>query len=382
MEQPGFTKLAVQGYRRLADISIDFTGRSLAVIVGANGTGKTSLLKSLQLLSGSAKGKLRTFLSEEGGITDILTRDKSRYIYFRSEVIVDSASYLYQLVVSRRGLHYELSEDLERLTDLEALIHMRGSIVNYYDDPQNPSRPANLGYQPDISETSLSQVPRSMLEIEAFRKRLASVESYSGLDVSATSPIRLPQSISPGLLPLSNGEETISVLYNLRESDPDRFEVVEDSLRVVFPDFEALSFEPVARGQFSLRWKDKGFDKSFYINELSEGTVRFLWLCAILYSPQLPQVLIIDEPEVSMHPVMLRTLALMLREASLRTQVIVATHSETLVSFLKPEELLICDLVDGAAKFEWADQKEDLSHWLEDYTLGQLWSMNVFGGRP
>lgn len=96
----------------------------------------------------------------------------------------------------------------------------------------------------------------------------------------------------------------------------------------------------------------------------------------------MPEILVFDEPEVSLHPAMLQMLVGLLRETAQRTQVIVATHSERLLSFLEPSEVLIFDLENGEAQVQWADQKEDLTEWLKDYNLAELWNMNIFGGRP
>ena len=131
----------------------------------------------------------------------------------------------------------------------------------------------------------------------------------------------------------------------------------------------------------AMTWKDRKFDKPIYIHELSEGTLRFLWLVSLLQSPHLSTVTMIDEPEVSMHPELLSLLADLMREASKRTQLIVATHSDRLVRFLKPEEVVVMDIgEDGSATTEWADSL-DLDQWLVEYTLDEVWRMGRMGGR-
>ncbi len=128
-------------------------------------------------------------------------------------------------------------------------------------------------------------------------------------------------------------------------------------------------------------WKDKQFTQPLYPHQLSEGTLRFLWLTALLYSPELPAVTLIDEPEVSLHPRMLSLLADMLREASQRAQIIVATQSESLVRFMRPEEVLVMDLdEEGHTTAKWADEME-LGDWLEDYTLEKLWRIGLLEER-
>lgn len=213
-------------------------------------------------------------------------------------------------------------------------------------------------------ESSLSQVPKMFKEPELFRRALSSSIYYHILDVAPRSPVRLPQTMRPAGLPGQDGEDLVTCLYYLRETERDRFDAVEDTLKAAFPAFERLDFPPVAAGTITMAWKDRHFSRPMYAHQLSEGTLRFLWLVTLLQSPQLPAVTMIDEPEVSLHPDMLRMLAGLLREASDRTQLIVATHSDRFVRFLQPSELIAMDISDeGNATMTWADSL-DLEKWL------------------
>lgn len=231
-------------------------------------------------------------------------------------------------------------------------------------------------------ETALSQVPKTYRDIENFRRQLADISDiYHILDVSPRAPVRLPQILGPAQMPGVNGENLISCLYTLRETSRERFEALEDTLKAAFPTFQRLEFPPQSGGLLTLGWRDTNFTRAIFANELSEGTLRFLWLATLLHSPGLPKVTLIDEPEVSLHPEMLRILADLMREASERTQLIVATHSDRFVRFLKPEELVVCDYDEqGGMTAKRADEL-DLDAWMEEYTLDQLWSMGRLGGR-
>ncbi len=134
----------------------------------------------------------------------------------------------------------------------------------------------------------------------------------------------------------------------MRETDRARFEAVEDALHAAFPTFDRIDLPPVAAGSLTLAWRDHNFSRPLFPHQLSEGTLRFLWLVTLLQSPELPAVTLIDEPEISLHPEMLQLLADLMREASNRTQLIVATHSERFVRFLQPSELIVCDLYQPA----------------------------------
>jgi predicted ATPase len=182
-------------------------------------------------------------------------------------------------------------------------------------------------------------------------------------------------------LPGRNGEELVSCLFYLRETERNRFEAIEDSLRAAFPRFERLDFPPVAAGTLSLAWREKGFSRPLYAHQLSEGTLRFLWLTTLLQSPGLTALTLLDEPEVSLHPELLSLLADQLREASRRTQVMVATHSDTLIRFLEPDEVVVLDSTeDGMTSLTRADGL-DLEGWLREYTLDELWRNGRIGAR-
>ena len=117
------------------------------------------------------------------------------------------------------------------------------------------------------------------------------------------------------------------------------------------------------------------------MQELSEGTLRFLWLVSLLHSPHLSAITMIDEPEVSLHPELLRLLCSVMREASRQTQLVVATHSDRLVRFLNPDEIVVMDIDDaGCASAVWADTM-DLGMWLDEYSLDEVWQMGRMGGR-
>jgi predicted ATPase len=191
----------------------------------------------------------------------------------------------------------------------------------------------------------------------------------------------LPQAVRPALLPGRNGEDLVSCLFYLREAERARFDAVEDALRSAFPRFDRLDFPPVAAGTLALTWREKGLSQALYMHQLSEGTLRFLWLATLLQSPGLTALTLLDEPEVSLHPELLRLLADLLREASQRTQLIVATHSDRLIRFLTPAEVVLLDSADdGMSSLTWADEL-DLEEWLADYSLDELWSNGRIGAR-
>jgi predicted ATPase len=387
-----FEKIHIRGFRRLSDVRVEL--RPLNVVIGANGSGKTSLLDVFSLLAASASGRLNEAISDLGGMDANLTNllavrgGKARFMSFDLAMGVPGSGPIeYRIAMSPKGAGYEVSD--ETLTQQRGgkpqpfkYIEAHHGDVRYFE-PQGVKkgliRP-NWDYNP--AESALSQVPKMFREPEDFRRRLGSSTHYHVLDVSRRAPIRLPQQMRDARLPGPAGEDLVSCLYTLRETDPDRFETIEASLRAGFPDFERLNFPPVAAGTLAMTWKDRTSRHPFYMHQLSEGTLRFLWLATLLQSPGLTAVTMIDEPEVSLHPELLSLLADLLREASGRTQLIVATHADRLIRFLRPSEVVVIDVDDeGLAEVRRADEL-DLDRWLEEYTLDQVWQMGRMGARP
>lgn len=377
-----FTDIKVEGYRRLFSIALEM--RDLTVMIGANGVGKSTVLEVFSLLAASAKGQLLQQIG--GGLGGMLTRDKADHLGIFIKMSVPQHApleYDFSILPTKTASYEIIHETLTQKNDplaLEPFKHIESHRTNikYFDfQTQKLESPR---WEHNYFETSLSQVPKMYQEPETLRKQLASCTFYGALDVSPRSLVRLPQEMRPARLPGANGEDLVSCLYDLRETDPGRFEVVEDTLAAAFPDFEKLAFPPVAAGKLSMTWKDKNFSKPIYVHELSEGTLRFLWLVALLQSRELTALTLIDEPEVSLHPELIRLLADLMREASQRTQLIVATHSDRLIRFLKPEEVLVCDVDDGLMSVKWANEF-DLEKWLAEYGLDELWAMNIVGGR-
>jgi predicted ATPase len=379
----GFKEISVKGFRRLCDVKLEL--RPLTVLIGANGTGKTSLLDVFSILASSAQGFLIRAVSEFSGLPALITYDRADDLSLGLSMGVHDYQPLnYLLRIKPQGTSYVIDEETlsqHRHATLPPFQHIisRGSDIRYFEVDKN--RLVRPTWEHNPLETSLSQVPKMFQEPEDFRRKLASSTFYHVLNVEPRSPVRLPQPLRPASLPGKDGEDLVSCLFYLREADRDRFEAIEDSLRAAFPAFERLDFPPVAAGTLAMTWRDKNLSTPLYMHQLSEGMLRFLWLATLLGSPGLTALTLLDEPEVSLHPELLSLLAGLLREAANRTQLVVATHSDRLVRFLKPAEVVVIDSADdGMAQFTWADRM-DLDEWLAEYTLDEIWRMGRMGGR-
>ncbi len=375
----------IAGFRRLRDVRIDM--RPLMVLIGANGVGKSSVLDAVTLLSASAAGQMNVTLSGLGGIVDVSTRGQESALALEAHMTCpgDLPPLDYHLRIEAKGQGYTIPYEALTQTRCAQYAQPFKHIESHFDDIRYFDTDEKGLVRPDWEhnplETSLSQVPKMFRQPEELRQTLSSATAYHVLDVGPRAPVKLPQQMKPASLPGADGEDLVPFLYNLRETDRDRFDAIEDTLRAAFPGFEALSFPAAATGMLSLTWKEKHFRDAIYAHQLSEGTLRFLWLVSLLQSPNLPTVTMIDEPEVSLHPELLSLLADLFREAATRTQIIVATHSDRLIGFLEPREVAVMDTdEDGYAQLQWADTM-DLGEWLTDYSLDDAWRMGLIGGR-
>src|SRR5580658_10038287 len=284
-----FGQLSIQGFRRLQDVRLSL--RPLSVMIGANGTGKTSVLDVLSLLASSAQGKLSSSISDLTGLANILTYDRAEELGLGITMQVPGYDPLgYSLWLRPQGITHVIREETlsqTRKPHQSPFRHIDSyeQHVKYYDPEKKKLLPPT--WEHNTLETSLAQVPKMFQEPEDFRRRLASSTFYHVLNVDPRAPVRLPQSMGPAELPGRNGEDLISCLFYLREAQRDRFEAVEDSLRTAFPRFERLDFPPVAAGTLAMSWRDRHFSKPLYTNQLSEGMLRFLWLVTLLQSPGL-----------------------------------------------------------------------------------------------
>jgi predicted ATPase len=378
-----FLNLTVRGFRRLAKVDLEL--RPLTVLIGANGVGKSSLLDAFSILSSSARGNLNTAVSDMSGLAAMMTYDRASEFGFGISMEAPNHEPLdYSLSLRPQGAAYLIGR--ETLQQGHAgyphpFLHIDSSAADIKYFEVLVGRLVRPNWEHNPLESSLSQVPKLFQAPEEFRQRLASSTFYHVLNVEPRSPVRLPQPMRPALLPGKDGEDLVSCLYSLRETEPDRFEAVEDSLKAAFPGFKKLDFPPVAAGTLAMTWRDNNFSKPLYMNQVSEGMLRFVWLATLLQSPGLTALTLLDEPEVSLHPELLSLLAGLLREAAQRSQIVVATHSDRLIRFLKPAEVVVMDAAeDGTSTLTWAD-KLNLDQWLEEYTLDELWSNGRLGAR-
>ena len=206
---------------------------------------------------------------------------------------------------------------------------------------------------------------------------------YHFHDTSPEAKVKQPCEVHDNRVLKGDASNLAAFLYLLRAQYPDHYRNIVDAVRMVAPFLQDFILEPLALNQQMIRleWKEKGSDHVFGPSALSDGTLRFACLATLLLQPFLPSTVLLDEPELGLHPYAITLLAELLRSASTKTQVIASTQSTSLVNQFEPQDVLVVEREDGQSVFKRLD-KGSMDEWLEDYGLGDLWEKNLLGGRP
>jgi len=199
------------------------------------------------------------------------------------------------------------------------------------------------------------------------------------------SPMRLSETIDDYKYLRFDGANIAPFLYRLKESKQKdenmAYQDIVDTIRTVAPFFEDFILEPDQNEKVKLSWHQKGSDYPLRPHHLSDGTIRFIGLTSALLQPNPPSTIIIDEPELGLHPYAIDVFAELAQSASHRMQVILSTQSPALVDNFKPEDIVVVNRKDGASTFQRL-KEDELKIWLDEYSLGDLWRKNILTGGP
>ena len=335
--------ITVKGFRSIACVE-KLELKPINVLIGANGAGKSNLVNVFSLLSALSGGQKR--LNE----------------------------YVARLGGADRNLHFGAKTTREVLIEL-------------FDQGRH-SHSARLVATADdrlllVSESILG-IPRP-LEEERLRLVWDAWRVYHINDTGNNARIRRNAYLNDDLFLHEDGENIAPFLYRLRETEPQSYERIKRTFRLVAPFFDDFVLEPLAQNDQMIRlgWRHRGSDEYFDISTLSDGSLRFLVLATVLLQPTWSRspLILLDEPELGQHPYAIAMLCSLIRSASAEARVILATQSPYLVDQFQPEDVVVVDRVDGASQFRRLSTHA-LEAWLEDYSLGDLWLKNELGGRP
>ena len=246
------------------------------------------------------------------------------------------------------------------------------------------TRPYSEGLFSQGREAGISD-PNCKRMANHVRQHLQRWRLYHFHDTSASSPMKKTASLNDNLFLRPDGANLAAFLYFLREKKTEAYDLIRGAVQRVAPFFDDFQLQPVQLkpDTILLEWKHKGTDAYFDASMISDGTLRFMALATLFLQPveYRPSVILVDEPELGLHPCAITMLAALIKQASAETQVIVGTQSPLLLDHFEPEDVLVANRVGGSTQLTRLETAK-LTEWLEDYSLGQLWEKNEIGGRP
>ena len=367
-------RLTVRGFKSIRALE-DFELWPLNVMIGANGAGKSNFLSLFQMLAELADGRLQLFIKGEGGPDALLFGGRRSTSSFEVALHFDSDNY-----------HYQFSFKPTANTMSFASEHIRPGVAEYLDlvaPGSRPSVPFGTTWAGGHSEARLAGMGRGDFVSEVLPE-MKRWRVFHFQDVSRMAQVRLLSEIRENLSLKSNAGNLAPFLRFLHEHHPDSYRRIVAAVRLAAPFFWDFVHREDAGNEVELEWRETSDPETVRGPfQLSDGTLRFICLATLLLQPPhlQPNPILIDEPELGLHPYALTLFAEMLRQASDTRQIIVSTQSADLISQFAPEDVVVVDRKGAESVFQRLDS-ERLADWLKDYTLGELWNMNILGGRP
>lgn len=375
-------KIAIHGFKSIERQTIELG--ALNVLIGANGSGKSNLLGALSFFKGSALGKREILVKRYGGADRLLHHGKkaTKACFFSCE----SGDFSYeQTLIPVAGDRLEVAKEGLVILGSEIEWSEGGADIGQLEDQLRDEQKHHLkeavaqdGWTEQEAEDQLQAFPSAKREIDAWRM-------YHLHDTSATAAVKSTCDVDDNRYLREDASNLAAYLYWLKIKHPIEYRRIVSVIQLAAPYFEDFVLEPLRRNEKTIRleWKQRLSDAYFDADSLSDGTLRFVCLATLLNQPKwaMPSLIVIDEPELGLHPLAIRLLAEMLDAASEHTQLLIATQSVTLLDNFPLEQVIVAEHDGKSSVFRRLDPL-DYQAWLENYSIGELWEKNVLGGRP
>jgi len=347
--------ISIKNYKSIREIN-NLKLTNLNVLIGSNGAGKSNFISFFKLLNMMIEKKLREY-SKTIGADNLLHFGTKISSEIYGEVSFGSNGYAFRL---------KPKED-------DTLFF--GREITTYHTSRGVIGEAN-------DETKLFEC-RTVCEY--VRNALLSWRVYHFHDTSSTAKVKgictISSSVNKQLLP--DAENLSAFLYYLKVKFPDSFFMIEETIKLIAPYFDRFVLVPdiFDEDKIRLEWQESGNEKVFNAHHLSDGTLRMMCLITLLLQPNAPDTILIDEPELGLHPYAITVLASLMKNFSLSKQLIVSTQSVTLINHFETKDIIVADKEKGSSNFRRLEVDE-LKDWIEDYSLGEIWEKNIIGGTP
>lgn len=356
-------KITLLGYKSIRELQEFPLRPDLNILIGANGSGKTNFIRFFELLNHMLdpnKG-LQNYVSARGRADAFLFRGMKVTPELRASLVFGRNEYKFTL----------------RAADDRSLFFAQESAP--FDGPVFGPMSNDQGSGHVESKITFAR-QRSSSE-QWVIDTIQNWRVYHFHDTSPSAPVMGLSNMVDHAILHNNAANLAPFLLNLSQHFPEHYAQIEEVVRQVAPFFGAFVLREVVPGQTQLLWKDRYSDLLYYPYQLSDGTLRFICLATLLLQPNPVSTLIIDEPELGLHPFAIQLLASLLHDASSRAQLIVSTQSSLLLDELTPEHVIVVNHHQGETILSRLDTQQ-LAEWLTEYTLGQLWEKNELGGLP
>jgi predicted ATPase len=360
--------ITIKGFKSIASIE-ELKLRPINILVGPNGSGKSNFIGIFSFLNAIREGRLQEYVTQAGGADKVL--------HFGTKVTKS----LYILISFQGGRNqYEINL---QPTEADELVP-ESETVYFWDKTRYPNKPyseamSRVGKEAGISASDSKRVPRYV------RDHLARWRLYHFHDTSSSSPMKKTADVNDNRYLRPDGSNLAAFLYYLHIAHEDSYSMIRRTIQQVAPFFDDFLLEPqeLNKDKILLEWRHKGSEGYFNGSSLSDGTLRFIALTTLFLQPDdyRPSVILVDEPELGLHPYAITMLASLVKQASVKTQVILSTQSPILLDHFQAEDVLVADIVNKGTQLTRLDSTK-LKTWLQDYSLGQLWEKNELGGRP
>lgn len=361
---PPLEEITLIGYKSIRELQSFQLRPDLNVLIGANGSGKTNFIRFFELLGhimDPNKG-LQNYVSERGRADAFLFRGAKVTPEFKAHLKFGLNEYKFTLRAAHDRSLFFAQESAPFAGPKYGLI-------------ENDQGSGHLESQLAQSKHYLSASQQWVVDtIRDWRV-------YHFHDTSPSAPVMGLSNIIDSEVLHTNAANLAPFLLHMAQTEPDHYAQIEEVIQQVAPFFGTFVLREVAPRQTQLLWKDRYSDLLYYPHQLSDGTLRFICLATLLLQPNPASILIIDEPELGLHPFAINLLTSLLYEAAGRTQLIVSTQSSLLLDELTPEQVVVVNHRNGETLLERLDSNQ-LQAWLTEYTLGQLWEKNELGGQP
>lgn len=362
-------EVMIKGYKSISfDHPVTLKLGNVNILLGANGAGKSNIISFFKMISYMMSRSFEMYVELAGTANSLLYygSKKTPIISAEMKFADDKSIDTYQFTLSKA------SPDRLVITEEDVFWHRDGE-----------EKPYQVIIEPNFKESAL--VGNKDRVAQSIYKMLSFCKVYQFHDSSTEGPLRQACPIETANYLQSHGNNLPSFLFYLKEYFNDSYNRIVNYVREVIPQFQDFYLEPVGNN-ISLRWTDNSAsDYVFNAHQLSDGSIRFIALATLLLQPDktMPSVIIIDEPELGLHPYAIAQLTEMIKDASIHAQIIIASQSKDLVDYFDIDNISIVEMDE---KNNCTTVKklahEEFDAWLEHYSVSELWDKNIIGGRP